>query len=128
MSDEGRGRPSRSSLCVCCGVRTDYGITFPRSSPRPDLADFEVPICAECRQLVGRRRFKSVAAMGRYVRYLLSLKRPPFNVPTAEELATLPDRLRRAAQRLIRPMVHANARRKRQISYNPKLGGGQPIR
>jgi hypothetical protein len=117
---EGRGRPSRSSLCVCCGVRADLSMVFPRSAPRPDLPDVEVPICAECRKLVGRRRFKSIPTMRDFVPGHLARRHEAFQVPPTEDIATLPTRgMQRAAAALIRYMERLNAQRERRLSFDP---------
>ena len=116
---EGRGRPPRSSLCVCCGQRTYQQAPFHRSSARFYGDPIPIPICPECERLVGRRQFLSVASMRGFVQGHLARRHEPFQLPAAEDVARLPAGTRSAAMRVIRDRGTRNARKQRRLAYDP---------
>lgn len=125
-----RGRPSRASLCVCCGLRTDDRMPFPRS--RPDilgrLPAFDVPICCQCRRLVGSRRFLSIASMRHFVQWHLAQSFGPLNLPAPEAIARLSAGERRAFARLSRTFAAINARCERRLRYDPNRRNASGLR
>jgi hypothetical protein len=114
-----RGRPPGSSQCACCGEHTDQRMVFCRSGARFYADPILVPICDECRGIVGRRRFLSVASLRAFVQYHLARRHEPFQLPAAEDIARLPTGMQRAAVRVIHNCAARNARRERRLAHDP---------
>lgn len=112
-----RGRPPRSALCVCCGLRSGQRIEFPRSSTRFGVRATQITICGECRKLVGKRRFLSVPSMRRFVRWHLRLRHQTLGLIDAELPKRIPRELLRCIAGLNRLATEMNRRTKRRLDF-----------
>jgi hypothetical protein len=115
-----RGRPPLSTLCVCCGMQTEARIIFPRSRGSPLPPDRIITACAECRRIIGRRRFWSVGSMRGFAHYHLAQRHSPHELIKPDAGDRAPKEWRGIIERVNRLAALSDARSARRLGYNPR--------